>query len=220
MAYRESLLSLLSTVTPLRRIVEIGVHRGRTSAAILSRFPDATLYMIDPWLPYRDGERQITEADQAEARRIALEVTAPYSERRIVIDTDSRSALSQVPICDAVFVDGDHSYEGVWEDLAWWDKVRLGGIFCGHDYGKSDIPGVTRAVDEFAAERGLAVHVAEGHIWWMTRWCTPGLTAANEELMRRFNDPCLTNGINETPHPVPASTVADENVHRSPQRHP
>lgn len=48
----------------------------------------------------------------------------------------------------AVYVDGDHSYEGAKADiLAWWPKIRPGGYMCGHDY-VPHMPGVVRAVTE------------------------------------------------------------------------
>lgn len=51
---------------------------------------------------------------------------------------------------DAVFIDGDHSYDAVCKDLKfWWDKLKSGGWMLGDDY-KSCHPGVTKAVNEFA----------------------------------------------------------------------
>ena len=48
----------------------------------------------------------------------------------------------------AVYVDGDHSYEGAKADiLAWWPKIRPGGYMCGHDY-VPHMSGVVRAVTE------------------------------------------------------------------------
>jgi hypothetical protein len=48
---------------------------------------------------------------------------------------------------DLVFIDAEHTYESVRDDLqAWWPKVRSGGLLAGHDYGW---PGVARAVEEF-----------------------------------------------------------------------
>lgn len=54
---------------------------------------------------------------------------------------------------DFVFIDADHSYENVKQDInAWLPKVRLGGILAGHDYFQYDTgiphPGVQTAVDE------------------------------------------------------------------------
>lgn len=53
---------------------------------------------------------------------------------------------------DFVFIDSDHSYESVKEDLeAWWPKVKVGGALGGHDYHPSF--GVIRAVDEFFGKK-------------------------------------------------------------------
>ena len=38
-----------------------------------------------------------------------------------------------------VFIDGDHSYEAVREDLAAWEaKLVPGGIIAGHDFGNNE----------------------------------------------------------------------------------
>ena len=40
---------------------------------------------------------------------------------------------------DFVFIDGDHSYRAVEEDLAAWEPlVKKGGIVAGHDFGSID----------------------------------------------------------------------------------
>jgi hypothetical protein len=47
-----------------------------------------------------------------------------------------------------VYVDADHSYEGVAADLdAWYPKIRIGGYIAGHDY-HAGFPGVMKAVNE------------------------------------------------------------------------
>lgn len=49
----------------------------------------------------------------------------------------------------AVFIDGDHSYEGVTTDIeTWLPCVAPGGIIAGHDYA-GPIESVSRAVDDF-----------------------------------------------------------------------
>lgn len=51
-----------------------------------------------------------------------------------------------------VFIDADHSYQAVREDLrAWWPLVTPGGVLAGHDH-QPDFPGVERAVREFRRE--------------------------------------------------------------------
>lgn len=49
---------------------------------------------------------------------------------------------------DFVFIDGDHSYDGVLSDIKHWEpKVKVGGIISGHDYNSWE--SVTKAVDEY-----------------------------------------------------------------------
>lgn len=53
---------------------------------------------------------------------------------------------------DFVYIDGEHTYEAVAQDIEdWWPKVKVGGILAGHDYHPS-CPGSIQAVDEFAAK--------------------------------------------------------------------
>jgi len=52
---------------------------------------------------------------------------------------------------DFVFIDADHTYESVKEDISsWFPKVKVGGFIGRHDYNsKKTWPGVCQAVDEF-----------------------------------------------------------------------
>lgn len=56
---------------------------------------------------------------------------------------------------DMVYIDAQHNYKDVKEDIAmWWTIVRPGGLLCGHDY-LAHKWGVKRAVDEFVEEKNL-----------------------------------------------------------------
>jgi cephalosporin hydroxylase len=66
---------------------------------------------------------------------------------------------------DFVFIDADHSYEGVISDIkAWFPKVKVGGHIAGHDYNEIDWPGVVKAVDEFFTGKFIIISREEG-IW-------------------------------------------------------
>jgi hypothetical protein len=59
---------------------------------------------------------------------------------------------------DMIYIDGDHSYNGVKTDLnSAFLKVKNGGLICGHDYISSKFEGVVRAVDEFCNEHNLEI---------------------------------------------------------------
>ncbi len=60
----------------------------------------------------------------------------------------SKKASSEFPeeFFDFVYIDGDHAYESVNQDISLWtSKIKKTGILAGHDY---DWPGVKQAVDE------------------------------------------------------------------------
>lgn len=62
-----------------------------------------------------------------------------------------------------IFIDADHTYEGVMVDIAWAKKMEI-PVICGHDY--SDLhPGVIRAVKEAFGDK---VSVT-GSVWTVIR---------------------------------------------------
>src|SRR5262249_30070368 len=63
------------------------------------------------------------------------------------------------PVLDFVYLDARHDYESVYADLnAWGDRIKPGGIFCGHDYLDCTIGdtvfGVKPAVQLWARQHG------------------------------------------------------------------
>lgn len=57
---------------------------------------------------------------------------------------------------DFLFIDAEHTYEGVSADIdLWLPKVREGGVIAGHDY---DWDGVRKAVNEKFDHQSIVVH--------------------------------------------------------------
>lgn len=60
---------------------------------------------------------------------------------------------------DIIYIDASHEYEPVKMDLnIYWDLLKEGGILCGDDYSKN-WPGVKKAANEFAKEKGAQLKV-------------------------------------------------------------
>lgn len=60
---------------------------------------------------------------------------------------------------DMIYIDGDHTYNGVKTDLNMsLNKVKIGGLVCGHDYSQTKFPEVVRAVNEFCFENNLEIN--------------------------------------------------------------
>lgn len=75
-------------------------------------------------------------------------------------DSVVASKLYEDNSLDFVFIDAEHKYEFVIQDiLNWLPKVKKGGVIAGHDYGWD---GVTRAINEvFGKEK----YTTKGQCW-------------------------------------------------------
>jgi predicted O-methyltransferase YrrM len=72
---------------------------------------------------------------------------------------DSVAAANHIPdeSLDFVFIDGDHSYNAVIRDVGiYWNKVKPGGIFAGHDW---QLPDVNRAVIEYRTANNITTTI-------------------------------------------------------------
>lgn len=161
-------------VSPGGRIAEVGVFEGSFAAVLLEVLRPEALLLVDPW------EGVVASGDEHGNGLRHVDMEEAYARVRATLGQDPRVCIArgysaqvlpglqdslQDGALDAVYLDGDHSYAGVAADLrAVWDKVKPGGWIMGHDYEMNmekalrryDF-GVKRAVDEFLAERGLAL---------------------------------------------------------------
>ena len=151
-----------------KKVLEVGCAYGFHTKQVISNTDIESYTMVDPYVTYsndvfsdsvqnvyRDGSETLSNFDQF--LNIVMEELSNYKEKINHIRKPSIEAAKEVEdgSLDAIFVDGDHSYNAVKEDLkAWWPKISIGGTLCGDDYWMSD---VSRAVHEFASEHNLEV---------------------------------------------------------------
>merc|ERR1712242_413053 len=135
-----------------------GVDDGRTSEALLAALPELHLLLVDPYefagASFFRDEPTRSEAQAASTLDQVWMRMGPFRDRAVLICQRSIDAAAWISpsSLDLVFVDGDHAYEAVRQDIrAWRSKLRPGGILAGHDYSLFR-PGVVRAVHEFATE--------------------------------------------------------------------
>lgn len=127
-------------------IVEIGALFGWTTQLIASlKSPEKELIAVDnfSWNPFcipPDDHRIIT--------RRTLHYCLEHCRTRIFDGTAREFYDSyQGPPPSMVFIDGDHSYEGVQADIAW--AVERGvPVIAGHDYQSHLHAPIVRAVNE------------------------------------------------------------------------
>jgi hypothetical protein len=114
--------------------VEIGVENGFFSEELLR--VGLKLYSIDPWIHYPSWNYQKSEDRMERVYNRAIERLGKY-ENSIVIRKTSMDAIEDFAdeSLDFVYIDGNHEFRYVAEDISEWEKkVRKGGIISGHDY--------------------------------------------------------------------------------------
>lgn len=114
---------------------EVGVFRGEFTEKFCQR--GLAMYAIDPWIGYSGAgrsekvqEKQDSNLDTAKAR-LSLYKNCTLIRRtsmEAVADFENESL-------DFVYIDGDHRFRYIAEDLyEWYQKVKRGGVMSGHDY--------------------------------------------------------------------------------------
>ena len=132
---------------------EIGTARGDFAFVIASRNPQAKLYCIDPWETY-NGYADFTD-EQMNANYInAVKLLKRFDNVQLVRQRSINAvARFDEDELDFVYIDANHKWLSVCEDLYFWSKkVRTGGIVSGHDYGENKhvtaaLHGYTEAFD-------------------------------------------------------------------------
>jgi len=149
-------------------VAEIGVDLGDFSEKILALNRPRELHLIDPWTVESGEYRQRMPAGAGPAveSHRKLDSVARFDIVRdrfaseiagggvMLHRADSQVAGAEFPdrCFDWVYIDGNHSYEFVRQDLElYYRKLKPGGFIVCDDYHHAGFwdDGVTRAVDEF-----------------------------------------------------------------------
>jgi hypothetical protein len=117
----------------------------------------------------------VSQEDFDELYKFTTSRLSMFGDRYRHLRMYSHDALREIGgAIDFVYIDADHSYEGVHRDLCtWYEKVRNGGIIGGHDYGHVNFPGVARAIDEFFGRLGWKIRTEGEGVWWVEKTSVP-----------------------------------------------
>lgn len=139
----------------LRVGAEIGTAEGRFADALLASCPHLCLWAVDDFAPgyvtWRGAGYEWTAQDQARNRAAFDAVALRHKPRLTLLEKRSLEAAAwlEPASLDFVFIDADHSYQAVRDDIAAWrTRLKPGGWLCGHDYDPRKFPGVVAAVDD------------------------------------------------------------------------
>lgn len=137
-ATRETLAEIFATLG-FTLGAEVGVERGIYSEVLLKKNPELSLVSVDAWTAYTGYRDHMTQEAMDVLYEQAKERLKSYRERCMVVKGFSVDVAKDVvdESLDFVYLDGNHEFTEVVNDVASWEKkVRVGGIVSGHDYIK------------------------------------------------------------------------------------
>lgn len=130
----EKLISLMRVHSP-RTVMEIGINSGRTAKALLTYVPSIQKYI---GVDVNKGYQFSKEVQSAEVPEVPGEVALAFPQLELRVSDNGSFDINMkddLPELDAVFIDGDHSYDAVFHDTVLArENVRKGGIIIWHDY--------------------------------------------------------------------------------------
>jgi len=149
---------------------ELGVCRGHNLRYLLDRADNIAMsYAIDPYIPYVDEPwGLISQEEIASWKNTAIQVLKHFENKIQFLNMTSLEAASYISdnSLNYIFIDGDHNYEPVLHDCrAYWNKIKSGGIFAGHDW---NLDNVKRAVTKFREENQITTEIqfTDSNVWF------------------------------------------------------
>ncbi len=117
---------------------EIGVEAGIFSEEICKANPKLKLYCIDPWKAYPGYIEHTSQQELDNLYEETLRRLKPYNCRIIRGFSEDVYELFDDESLDFVYIDGNHEFLHVTQDLVYWSpKVRKGGLIAGHDFRRN-----------------------------------------------------------------------------------
>jgi len=155
----EDIYSYIVNTLDYGHIVEIGAWFGKSTAflakLVKNSGKDIRLDVVDTW----KGSDEVCQNKTLKECNVFEEFKKNMHDRK-VWDTINAMRMTSLEACeiyednslDFVFIDANHSFESVSEDISnWIDKVKPGGMIAGHDY-IDGFPGVKEAVKSIFAD--------------------------------------------------------------------
>ena len=140
---------------------EVGVWKGDFSEEIVNIVRPSKLYLVDPWAYQPEfsgswyGGSVAKNQEDMDAIHDAVASRFSACDSVVLVRKKTEDLSDQIAddTLDWVYVDGNHEYEFVLNDLRIFNrKVKSGGLICGDDYGRGKGAPITRAVSTFLEE--------------------------------------------------------------------
>ena len=117
---------------------EIGVSSGDNAFNMLNELDIRKLYLIDPYKEYLHFTQKILNKHKETAHKILSE----FEDKIVWLEKESILAAKDIKDneLDFVYIDGDHEYPSVINDIEhYYQKVKIGGLFAGDNFELNDV---------------------------------------------------------------------------------
>lgn len=141
--------------------VEVGVADGDFAVKMLKNDKVNLLYGVDPYEPHKGYTDYTRGTTFNNMKQHAQEQLFPFTVRHTFIYKYSMDAVKDFKdnFLDFVYIDANHNYKTVMEDITeWTKKVKNGGFVSGDDYTAD----VEKAVIEYCEANGKYLNVFTG----------------------------------------------------------
>lgn len=172
---------LIEKVKP-KTIVEVGSWKGLSTVNMAKSCQklnlDTKIYCVDTWEGSLEFPlNQELYGDTWSNEKVFDKFMSNLHHNgvlEIVTPIKSLSKDAEVPMADLIYIDGDHTYEGVYADITkYWNNLNESGIMFGDDFflivsgGRKDgyECGVSKGVEEFCRKNNLNFQTHYNNFW-------------------------------------------------------
>lgn len=143
----------------ISRMVEIGSHLGESTSIFLGFKKIQQIYCVDIW----KNKHNENIFDQRLKNYIGNRCIKMKCSSKLACDKFDDNSI------DMVYIDGNHQYKYVKDDLIlWYNKLKPGGILSGHDYDES-WKGCKRAIDDFILNNNYTIKSFIDCSWYLIK---------------------------------------------------
>jgi predicted O-methyltransferase YrrM len=152
------------------KFVEVGSWKGRSSVfmgvEIINSQKNIEFYCVDTWEGSKEHEGMEVLKENKLYKEFIKNIN-PISHiiKPIRMTSNEASSLFLDQTLDFVFIDADHEYKAVKNDIeVWYPKVKSGGIIAGHDY---QLSGVKSAINDWCKQTNNTFHELKEQYCWI-----------------------------------------------------
>lgn len=150
---------------PNMRIADIGCYTGFSTVllASIAKEVDGEVWAVDNFKGSEDAEALVNAHKDYDTKAILNENLdfIGVQNNVTIVAKPSNEACEEFPneFFDFIFLDSDHRYENVKADITmWFSKLKVGGVFAGHDCELIVRNGVKDFYDKFSSFDYIGVH--------------------------------------------------------------